>query len=217
MSKTVDLSALRREYSSQGLHETDLSADPTAQLQRWLHEAVAAEVMDATSMCLSTVSADGAPSSRIVLLKNLDARGLTFFTRYNSRKGHDIALHPAVSLVFHWREFNRQVRIEGSASKTTREESREYFQTRPRKSRIAARVACAHESVADRATLERLFAEEDRRFPDDAVPLPDEWGGYLVTPTEFEFWQGRENRLHDRIVYQPGATPGSWRMSRLLP
>ena len=217
MSQPIDLSALRREYSSQGLHEKDLDPDPTLQLQRWLDEAVRLQLIDATGMCLSSVSASGVPSSRVVLLKNLGAAGLTFFTRYNSRKGGEISANDNVSLLFHWRELERQVRINGTAKRTSREESGKYFQTRPRKSRVAARVACAHQSVTDRATLERLFAEEDRQHPGDDIPMPDEWGGYRVTPVEFEFWQGRENRLHDRLLYRPGDAAGTWRMSRLLP
>lgn len=206
---------MRREYSERGLHEQDVLADPSQQLQRWLDEAVASGLLDATAMCVSTVSAQGIPSSRIVLLKQLDVRGLVFFTRTSSHKAHDIAAHPQVSLLFHWRELSRQVHIRGTATATSIAESREYFRSRPRTSRLAARVASGRETVADRETLERLFTAEDQAHPGDDVPMPDDWGGYRVLPSSVEFWQGRDSRLHDRLLYTPAES--GWLIRRLAP
>jgi pyridoxamine 5'-phosphate oxidase len=208
---------MRREYSERGLREQDVLADPLQQLQCWLDDALGAGLLDATALCVSTVSTQGIPSSRIVLLKQLDARGLVFFTRTSSQKGRDIAANPRVSLLFHWRELNRQVRILGSATPVNHTESLEYFRSRPRNSRLAARAASDREIVPDRETLERWFAEEDRAYPGDDVPMPEDWGGYRVSPTEFEFWQGRDSRLHDRLLYRPSATPGAWQITRLAP
>lgn len=208
---------MRREYSEQGLREQDVLADPLLQLQRWLDEAVAGGLLDATAMCVSTVSAQGIPSSRTVLLKQLDARGLVFFTRTSSHKARDIAQNPQVSLLFHWRELSRQVHIRGTATATSVAESREYFRGRPRNSRLAARVASGRDTVPDRETLERLFAEEDRANPGEDVPMPDDWGGYRVLPSSLEFWQGRDSRLHDRLLYRPDTTPGAWTITRLAP
>jgi pyridoxamine 5'-phosphate oxidase len=215
MTSPIDLAAQRREYSAQELSEAEVSLDPIVQLQRWLDESVTAGVTDATAMCLTTVSKAGAPSSRVVLLKKLDERGLVFFTRTSSQKGHEIESNPQVSLLFHWRELNRQVRISGRATPTSTEENWEYFRTRPRNSRLAARVASHRTTVADRHTLEELFTAEDRAHPGDDIPIPDDWGGYLVRPSEFEFWQGRESRLHDRLLYTPAES--GWLIRRLAP
>lgn len=208
---------MRREYSERGLREQDVLADPLQQLQRWLDDAVANALLDATAFSVSTVSARGIPSSRVVLLKQLDAHGLVFFTRTSSQKARDIATNPQVSLLFHWRELSRQVRILGTATPTSRAESVEYFCSRPRNSRLAARAASGRELVADRETLEQLFAEEDRAHPGEDVPMPEDWGGYRVSPSEFEFWQGRDSRLHDRLLFRPGTTPGTWQITRLAP
>jgi len=215
MTPPLDLAAVRREYSSMGLKESEVSLDPTVQLQRWLDDAVSADVIDPTALCLTTVSSAGAPSSRIVLLKKLDERGLVFFTRLSSQKAEEIHGNPRVSLLFHWRELNRQVRIAGKAVETSNAETWEYFQTRPRNSRLAARVSSHKTTVADRSTLEQLFADEDRLHPGEEVPMPDDWGGYRVMPNEFEFWQGRDNRLHDRLLYTPAES--GWLIRRLAP
>lgn len=216
VSKDSDFSSLRREYSSASLDERDVDRDPVVQLQCWLDEALAAGVIDVTAMSVCTVSATGVPSSRIVLLKKLSPEGLTFFTRKSSQKGREIEHNPRVALLFHWRELNRQVRIGGNVSHTSQQEAREYFQSRPRDSRLAARVASGRDQVADRATLERLFAEQARNYPGDDVPMPDDWGGYCVHPSEFEFWQGREGRLHDRVSYRLDDS-GGWQIARLAP
>jgi pyridoxamine 5'-phosphate oxidase len=216
VSEDSDFSALRREYSATTLDERDVARDPVVQLQRWLDEALTAGVLDVTAMSVCTVSPEGAPSSRIVLLKKLSPDGLTFFTRKSSQKGREIEHNPQVALLFHWRELNRQVRISGSVSHTSQAEARSYFDSRPRDSRLAARVASGRQVVADRATLERLFAEQARDYPGDAVPMPDDWGGYCVHPSEFEFWQGREGRLHDRVSYRRDES-GNWQIARLAP
>jgi pyridoxamine 5'-phosphate oxidase len=215
MAPPTDLAAQRREYSERGLNEQDVLADPLQQLQRWLDEAVKSQLLDATAFSVSTVSAQGIPSSRVVLLKGVDARGLVFFTRTSSQKGLEIAANPRVSLLFHWRELNRQVRIVGTATVTDREEAQSYFQTRPRNSRLTALVASGRTTVASREELERLFAEEDSAHPGEDIPMPEDWGGYRVTPSEFEFWQGRDSRLHDRLLYTPTDT--GWTIRRLAP
>lgn len=230
---------IRREYSTGGLNRQDLAADPLAQFQSWFSQASATQSggrlrrigialyklwqavlghipVDPNAMVLSTVSNTGQPSARTVLLKGVDLRGFIFFTNYGSRKGREIADNPNASLVFYWPDFERQVCISGTVTKLDREESEAYFASRPKGSRIAAWASSQSDVVADRKQLEDKWQEMAARFPGDQVPLPPNWGGYVLAPARVEFWQGRPNRLHDRFAYVK-QTGGSWHIERLAP
>jgi pyridoxamine 5'-phosphate oxidase len=213
----VDIASDRRDYDHAKLDEAEAGDDPFALFDRWLTEALAAHVLDATAMTLATATIDGKPSARVVLLKHYDRRGFDFFTRYSTRKGAELEDNPRAALVFHWREQSRQVRIEGTVQRLPRTESEAYFATRPRASQLAARAASGLASIADRAALEQRFAAEARRCSsNESVPMPEDWGGYRTTPIAFEFWQGRPNRLHDRLVYER-AEDARWLRHRLAP
>lgn len=212
----MSLSHVRREYARAVLHKEDLAADPIEQLQRWLADAAAADPDDYTSMTLATAGRDGRPSARTVLLKGCDARGLVFYTNYNSRKGQELAENPRAALVLYWPVLDRQVRIEGRVEKTSREESEAYFRSRPLGSRIGASISRQSSVLADRTTLEEAAHEITERFGDDP-PLPGFWGGYRVVPEQIEFWQGRPDRLHDRLRYQREEGDGGWVIERLSP
>lgn len=209
------LADLRREYEAAGLSEADAGHDPFALFRRWFDQAVAAELTEPNAMILATSTPDGKPSARAVLLKGLDERGFTFFTNYDSRKGHEIAANPHVALVFLWHQLERQVRIEGTAEKVSEAESDEYFVNRPLGSRLGAWASAQSSVIPDRAYLEARHAELMARYPDGNIPRPPNWGGYRVVPTVFEFWQGRRNRLHDRIRFT--RTPTGWHRDRLSP
>jgi pyridoxamine 5'-phosphate oxidase len=206
---------LRRNYTRATLDEADVDADPIAQFTRWFAEARAARLTEPNAMTLATSTPDGRPSARIVLLKGVDARGFVFYTDYRSRKGAELAANPHAALVFHWAELERQVRVVGTVAAVTREESGAYFAGRPAGSRRGAWASHQSQPIAERAVLEQQFEEVSRRFADDAVPLPDHWGGFRVEPLEVEFWQGRASRLHDRIHYVREG--GRWRRERLSP
>jgi pyridoxamine 5'-phosphate oxidase len=212
----MDIASERRDYDAGQLAEADAGDDPLALFGRWLDDALAANVLDATAMTLATAATGGSPSARIVLLKHYGAQGFDFFTRYSTRKGDELATNPRAALLFHWRELNRQVRIEGTVQKLSRAESEAYFATRPRASQLAARAASGLQRVADRATLEARVESEARRWQGSEVAMPEDWGGYRTTPASFEFWQGRPNRLHDRLVYERADT-GAWVRHRLAP
>ena len=190
--------------------------DPIKQFQRWFHEAIASGMKLPEAMTLSTTTREGTPSARVVLLKHVDQRGFIFFTNYESRKGSDLADHPRAALVFYWPQFDRQVRIEGTVTKTSLKESEEYFQMRPRGSRIGAHASAQSSRVNSREELERRFTELEQLYDGKDIPCPPNWGGYCVHPERIEFWQGRENRLHDRILYERMQT-GGWSLSRLAP
>ena len=215
----MDLRTLRRSYRRGRLEPTDLDPDPLRQLRAWLDEAVGSGVLEPTAMTLATADANGQPSARTVLLKDLDERGLVFYTNYDSRKGRDIAANPRVALLFWWDGLERQVRVEGTAARTEREESAAYFRSRPRGSRLGALASPQSQVLFDRAGLEERLQELSHHYPDDAdIPLPDHWGGYRVTPDALEFWQGRDDRLHDRVRYEredDGTV--AWRRFRLAP
>lgn len=200
----------------EGLREEDASADPLEQFQRWLDAALAAEMHEPSAMTLATSNREGHPSARVVLLRGFDARGFTFFTHYESRKGDELADNPRAALVFYWAELERQVRIEGRIEQVTPPESDAYFQTRPRGSQLSAWAAHQSDVVPHRAALERRVAELETQYRDQPVPRPPYWGGYRLAPTVIEFWQGRLNRLHDRLRYRR-LDDGSWRRERLAP
>jgi pyridoxamine 5'-phosphate oxidase len=213
----ASLANLRRDYSLAGLSEQDLAADPIQQFQKWLHEALAADIPEPNAMVLATVGASGQPSTRVVLLKAVDERGFSFFTNYESRKGRELAANPRASLTFPWIALERQVCLAGTVSKLSREESAAYFRLRPRASRLGALASPKQsEVVPGRSVLEERMKQLEARHPGEDIPLPSYWGGYVLAPIEIEFWQGRPSRLHDRLRYsrQPD---GSWQIERLSP
>jgi pyridoxamine 5'-phosphate oxidase len=215
MTSSDDLARIRREYSRHSLDELEVDLNPFAQFQRWHHEAVGAQVPDPTAMVLATATAEGKPSARVVLLKGFDERGLVFFTNYEGRKSAELAENPHAALLFFWGELERQVRIEGAVERTSRQESEEYFRTRPLESRLSAWASKQSSVIPSRSFLEQKMADLKSRYGTHDVPLPPYWGGFRVQPQVFEFWQGRENRLHDRVRYM--LQGGVWSIERLSP
>ena len=212
----MKLESQRRQYLSDGLDRADLAGDPLDQFGRWMRQALEAEIADPTAMAAATVSAAGQPSQRIVLLKHFDARGFVFYTNFGSRKGQELAGNPRISLLFPWNAINRQVKICGSAERVGAEESAAYFSTRPRPSQLAAAASRQSRALESRERLLAAFKEFDERCRGAEVPLPEDWGGYRVEANEYEFWQGRRDRLHDRFRYCRGAA-GGWIIERLAP
>jgi pyridoxamine 5'-phosphate oxidase len=210
----MNIADLRQEYMRETLDERDAAADPITQFHKWFDEAVQAQMPLVNAMTLATVGAGGRPSARIVLLKGADASGFVFYTDYESRKGRELALNAHAALLFHWTELEREVRIEGSVTRTTPEESDAYFASRPLGSRHAAHASQQSTVVPDRAFLERRFALAAREYGESPA-RPERWGGYRVIPQSVEFWQGRANRLHDRLLYR--RVEGRWRIERLSP
>lgn len=211
----MSIADLRKDYSRASLSELDVAADPIAQFSTWFDEAVKAEVPEPNAMSVATVGTDGKPSSRIVLLKQVDTAGFTWFTNYHSRKGQEIAQHPYVALLFHWVELERQVRIEGKIEQVSASESDTYFFSRPLLSQLGAIASAQSKPVDKRETLEAQFAAAEKQYGDKAV-RPAHWGGYRVVPETLEFWQGRRSRLHDRVLYTRTAD-GAWSRQRLQP
>ena len=209
------LAAMRTDYLHSSLSEADVLADPVAQFQKWFDEALKAQVGEPNAMTLSTVSPEGKPSSRIVLIKQFDARGFTWYTNYNSEKGQQLEHNPQASLLFFWRELERQVRIEGTVVKTSAAESDEYFNVRPLQSRLSAIASRQSATIGSRAELEANF-DAVAAVAGDTPARPAHWGGYRLQPERIEFWQGRRSRFHDRIVFTRG-TDGAWSMERLQP
>lgn len=205
-----------REFNFPPLRNAELLSDPFAQFQRWVEEARAAKVSDWEAMTLATVSPDGRPSARIVFLRGADARGFDFYTNYDSRKGRQLIENANAALVFHWRELERQVCIEGTVARMSVEESDAYFADRPIQSQLGAWASAQSEPLDSAETLERRVEELRRRFAHGPIPRPEHWGGYRLSPERIEFWQGRPSRLHDRFVYARAAG-GAWTKQRLNP
>lgn len=209
------IAEIRREYKRHSLTEFEVLKDPIDQFKTWFSEAVDAEVDEVNAMTLATANANGIPSARIVLLKGVDERGFTFFTNYNSSKGKDLYANPHAALVFFWKELERQVRISGTVSRLNDTESDEYFLSRPEGSRIGAWSSPQSEVIASRETLNTWVTEKEKILKGTIIERPPFWGGYLVKPVSIEFWQGRENRLHDRLLYR--FSKDGWKIERLAP
>ena len=209
----IDISALREEYSRAGLDEADLAPDPVTMFERWLHEAIEGGLHEPNAMVVASVGADGAPSVRTVLLKGIGPAGFVFYTNTASRKGVELAGEPRCALLFPWHPLERQVRVEGVAEPLPRADVEAYFATRPRGSRLGA-WASPQSQVVTREELAAAYTEAEERFP-DAVPVPPQWGGYVVRPETVEFWQGRPGRMHDRLRYR--RTVDGWTTERLAP
>ena len=210
------LAALRQDYSLRGLRRADLDADPIRQFNHWLHEALEQQILEPNGMTLATVDAAGQPWTRTVLLKVCDERGFTFFTNYTGTKGRHLAANPHAALTFWWGALERQVNVTGTVGKISREESERYFHSRPVASQLSAWASQQSAVLADRAELERRFAEVREKYGEAEIPLPPTWGGYCLRPATVEFWQGRRSRLHERLRYtrQPD---GVWKIERLSP
>jgi pyridoxamine 5'-phosphate oxidase len=230
---------IRRDYNLAGLRRSDLDADPMVQFRRWFEQAAgerssgrlrgsliriyktllglgSAERIDVNAATVATVDGEGRPSARVVLLKGLDERGFIFFTNYDSRKGREIAGNPNVALVFYWPDQERQVCIAGQAAKIPQAESEVYFKSRPRGSRLAAWASRQSEAIENREVLEAHWRELQAKYPGEDVPMPPNWGGFVIAPSRIEFWQGRPSRLHDRFRYLKQAD-GKWLIERLSP
>ena len=207
---------LRKEYMQRGLDESDVDADPFRQFAAWFDEARAASPVEPNAMALATVGADGRPSLRMVLLKGADERGFVFYTNYESRKGRELADTPWAALTFFWPEMERQIRIEGRVEPVSTEESDAYFHSRPVGSQLSASASRQSEVIAGREELEQRVAALSAQYQDREIPRPENWGGFRVIPDAIEFWQGRANRLHDRLRYRLLAS-GGWQIERLSP
>ena len=212
----MSIDEIRERYSQAGLSETALNPDPILQFEQWLQEAAAAGVFEPGAACLATASRKGKPSARMVLLKGVEERGFIFFTNYGSPKARELAENPQASLVVAWVELARQVRISGSVERISREQSARYFETRPAGSRLSAWASHQSEVIGSRQVLEERMQRLRTRFGDGEIPLPPFWGGYCLSPTRIEFWQGRPDRLNDRLRYRRQAET-RWVLERLAP
>lgn len=210
------LADLRKDYTLQGLRETDADPNPFKQFQKWFDQAVAAQLPEPNAMTLATATQDGKPSARVVLLKDLNERGFVFYTNYKSHKGQELAENPQAALVFWWAELERQVRIEGRVDKVSDQESDEYFHSRPFSSRLGAWTSEQSQVISRREVLELRLQELKTEYENEDVPRPPHWGGYRVIPTVIEFWQGRPSRLHDRLHYRR-LDETNWLIERLSP
>lgn len=210
------ISHLRKEYTIAGLTENELDPNPFKQFRKWLNQALEVGLPEPTAMTLATATKDGKPSARMVLLKHFDEEGFVFFTNYKSRKGRELLRNPAAALVFYWVELERQVRIIGTAKKVSHEESEQYFRTRPIGSQLAAWASKQSEILQSRQEIEKRVLELEAQYTNKEIPVPPIWGGFRIKPTEIELWQGRPNRLHDRLRYAL-ARGGKWKIERLAP
>ena len=209
------LASIRSEYKKSKLSAAKVSKDPFEMFTIWMNEALESKIQEPTAFTISTVSDSGQPSNRTVLLKGYENNQFTFFTNYNSRKGMQLSANPKIGALIYWKELERQVIIEGTAVKTTNEESDLYFKSRPWKSKIGARISPQSEKVKSRTVIKMAFAKEAAKYLGREVPRPDYWGGYHIIPERIEFWQGRANRLHDRVVYE--LENNKWNIARLAP
>ncbi len=216
MQESQSIAALRKEYRLRGLSEDEAADEPFAQFEVWFAEILAISQLEPTAMTLATATAEGRPAARMVLLKGFDAQGFVFYSNYDSRKGRELAANPWAALVFYWPELERQVRIEGVVAPVPPEESDAYYASRPLGSRLGTWASAQSQVIPDRATLETRLAELETQYAEGEVPRPPFWGGFRIHPATIEFWQGRLNRLHDRLRYtrQPDD---SWRRERLSP
>ncbi|MEV7511098.1 pyridoxamine 5'-phosphate oxidase [Streptomyces sp. NPDC090085] len=212
----IDPAQMRKQYRSEIVHAESLAEDPMEQFARWFQQAADSHLFEPNAMVVSTATPDGRPSSRTVLLKQFDGRGFVFFTNYGSRKGRELAANPHVALLFPWHPIARQVIVTGTAARIGRDETAAYFRSRPHGSQLGAWASEQSTVIGSRAELDRRYAELEERHPEgEQVPVPPEWGGYRVVPEAVEFWQGHENRLHDRLRYVLDG--GAWRLERLAP
>ena len=209
------LADLRKDYALAGLAEKDLARDPFRQFEKWFSEAEAAKVAEPNAMILATATRDGRPSTRTVLLKSVDGRGFVFYSNYESRKGRELDANPRASLLFPWISLERQVIVEGTVAKVAREESEAYFHARPRASQLGAWVSAQSTIISDRRVLDDSLKALEQKYAGQEVPLPPHWGGWRLTPENVEFWQGRRNRLHDRLRYR--REKDGWIVERLAP
>ena len=211
-----DIQNLRQDYSSATLTEQEINTDPVKQFDKWFKEALKASVPEPNAMTLATATSDGRPSARIVLLKGYTSDGFVFYTNYLSRKGKELTKNPLAALVFFWESLERQVRIEGTIEKLSREQSEAYFHSRPKGSQIGALASPQSQEISGREILDDKMQQLEAEYADKEVPKPSYWGGYIVKPRLIEFWQGRSSRLHDRIVYKKTDNK-NWKIVRLAP
>lgn len=216
MDETISIESIRKVYQLQSLLEKDVEANPIKQFKIWWQQVTESKIEEPNAMALSTCNTSGKPSSRIVLLKGIKEEGFIFFTNYKSHKGKEIEYNPIVSLLFFWKELERQVRIEGKIEKISDQESDAYFLKRPPESRIGAWSSPQSEVIKSREVLEKNVSDYTRKFESQNIPRPPYWGGYIVNPALVEFWQGRPGRLHDRLQYTMDEK-GSWKIDRLAP